>query len=142
MAFIDGAVVGVALPVIGTDLEASLATMQWVVNAYVLVSAALTLIGGAVGDRFGRKRVFIAGILIFTLASLACGLARGAIPLIAARAAQGIGGAFMAGARAALQSAISIAVADSFRVLMLGASALAALSAISAAATIPSEAPS
>jgi len=95
MAFIDGAVVGVALPVIGSDLEASLPTMQWVLNAYVLASAALTLIGGAAGDRFGRKRVFIAGIALFTLASVACGLARGAIPLIAGRIAQGIGGAFM-----------------------------------------------
>jgi len=95
MAFIDGAVVGVALPVIGTDLGASLALMQWVVNAYVLVSAALTLVGGAAGDRFGRRRVFIAGIVVFTAASIACGLAPGAIPLIAARAAQGFGGALM-----------------------------------------------
>jgi EmrB/QacA subfamily drug resistance transporter len=95
MAFIDGAVVSVALPVIGTDLEASLPLMQWVVNAYVLVSAALTLVGGAAGDRLGRRRVFIAGILVFTVASIACGLAPGAVPLIVARAAQGFGGALM-----------------------------------------------
>jgi EmrB/QacA subfamily drug resistance transporter len=95
MAFIDGAVVGVALPVIGSDLDASLTRMQWVVNAYVLVSAALTLVGGAMGDRYGRRRVFIAGILVFTAASIACGLAPGAVPLIVARAAQGFGGALM-----------------------------------------------
>ena len=95
MAFIDSAVVGVALPVIGTDLDASLPLMQWVVNGYVLVSAALTLIGGAAGDRFGRRRVFIAGIGVFTLASIACGLAPGGIPLVAARIVQGIGGALM-----------------------------------------------
>ncbi|HKX10938.1 MAG TPA: MFS transporter [Stellaceae bacterium] len=95
MAFIDSAVVGVALPVIGTDLGASLPLMQWVVNGYVLVSAALTLIGGAAGDRFGRRRVFIAGIVVFTLASIACGLAPGAIPLVAARIVQGFGGALM-----------------------------------------------
>ena len=95
MAFVDSAVVGVALPIIGTDLKAGLAVMQWVVNAYVLVTAALTPIGGAAGDRFGRKRVFIAGIVIFTLASVTCGLATGAPALIAARVAQGVGGALM-----------------------------------------------
>ena len=95
MAFIDGAVVSVALPVIGRDLEASLPLMQWVVNAYVLVSAALTLVGGAAGDRYGRRRVFIAGVFVFTLASIAGGLAPGAVPLIVARAAQGFGGALM-----------------------------------------------
>jgi len=95
MAFIDSAVVGVALPVIGTDLGASLPHMQWVVNGYVLASGALTLIGGAAGDRFGRRRVFIAGIVVFTVASIACGLAVGALPLIVARVVQGVGGAFM-----------------------------------------------
>ena len=95
MAFVDGAVVSVALPVIGRDLAASLPLMQWVVNAYVLVSAALTLVGGAAGDRYGRRRVFIAGVLVFTLASIAGGLAPGAVPLIVARAAQGFGGALM-----------------------------------------------
>jgi len=95
MAFIDGAVVGVALPVIGSDLGASLPLMQWVLNAYVLVSAALTLVGGAAGDRFGRRRVFMVGIVVFTLASVACGLAPGSIALIAARVVQGFGGALM-----------------------------------------------
>jgi len=95
MAFIDSAVVGVALPVIGSDLGASLPLMQWVVNGYVLVSAALTLIGGAAGDRFGRRRVFIAGIGLFTIASIACGFAPSAIPLVVARIVQGVGGALM-----------------------------------------------
>jgi len=95
MAFIDSAAVGVALPVIGTDLGVSLPIMQWVVNGYVLVSAALTLIGGAAGDRFGRRRVFLMGILLFTAASCACGLATGAAALIAARIVQGAGGALM-----------------------------------------------
>jgi len=95
MAFIDSEGVGVAMPVIGTDLHAGLPAMQWVVNAYVLATAALTLIGGAAGDRFGRKRIFVAGILVFIVASVACGLAMGPISLIAARAVQGIGGALM-----------------------------------------------
>jgi EmrB/QacA subfamily drug resistance transporter len=95
MAFIDSAVVGVALPVIGTDLHAGLPAMQWVVNAFVLATAALTLIGGAAGDRFGRRRIFIAGILVFIVASVGCGLAIDATTLIAARAIQGIGGALM-----------------------------------------------
>ncbi|HMK67407.1 MAG TPA: MFS transporter [Stellaceae bacterium] len=95
MAFIDSAAVGVALPVIGTDLGVSLPVMQWVVNGYVLVSAALTLIGGAAGDRFGRRRVFLLGIVVFTAASCACGLGTGAVALIAARIAQGAGGALM-----------------------------------------------
>jgi EmrB/QacA subfamily drug resistance transporter len=95
MAFIDSAVVGVALPVIGTGLQANLSAMQWVVNAYVLVSAAFTLVGGAAGDRFGRRRVFIAGIVIFTAASVACSAASGATALVVARVVQGIGGALM-----------------------------------------------
>ncbi|HYC14038.1 MAG TPA: MFS transporter [Stellaceae bacterium] len=95
MAFIDSAAVNVALPIIGTDLGVSLPVMQWVVNGYMLVSAALTLIGGAAGDRFGRRRVFLVGIVVFTVASCACGLATGAIALIVARIVQGAGGALM-----------------------------------------------
>jgi len=72
MAFIDSAVVGVALPVIGTDLGASLPHMQWVVNGYVLASGALTVIGGAAGDRFDCRRVFVAGIIVFIIVSVAC----------------------------------------------------------------------
>jgi EmrB/QacA subfamily drug resistance transporter len=95
MAFIDGAVVNVVLPVIGTRYSVDLAVLQWVVSAYVLVNAALALIGGAAGDRFGRRRVFGAGIVVFTAGSVACGLAPDVSALIAARVVQGIGCAMM-----------------------------------------------
>lgn len=95
MAFIDGSVVTVALPVIQANLAASVAEVQWVVNAYMLMLGALILVGGAAGDRFGRRRVFALGIAIFAAASLGCGLAPNAAALIAARVAQGIGGALL-----------------------------------------------
>src|ERR1700680_1838493 len=85
MAFIDGSVVNVALPAIQSDLQASIAGAQWVVNGYMLMLGALTLIGGAAADRFGRRRVFAAGVVLFTAASVACGLAPNASALIAAR---------------------------------------------------------
>jgi len=75
MAFIDGSVVTVALPAIQADLTTSVAGAQWVANAYMLMLGALILVGGAAGDRFGRRRVFALGIAIFTAASVACGLA-------------------------------------------------------------------
>ncbi len=95
MAFIDGAAVGVALPVMQIELAASIVTMQWVVNAYSLFLAALILIGGSGGDRFGRRRTFVIGIAVFAAASIACGLATSAVGLVVARGAQGIGGALM-----------------------------------------------
>ena len=95
MAFIDGSVVNVALPSIQRELAAGVASMQWVVNAYLLFLGALVLVGGSLGDRFGRRTIFIGGIVVFTLASVACGLAPGAAPLIAARGAQGIGAALL-----------------------------------------------
>lgn len=95
MAFIDGSVVNVALPSIQTELGASVAAIQWVVNAYLLFLGALVLVGGSLGDRLGRRTVFIAGIGLFTLASIGCGLAPGAGALIAARAVQGIGAALL-----------------------------------------------
>src|SRR5262249_28825171 len=95
MAIIDGAAVSVVTPVIGKDLGAGLGEMQWVVNAYVLVTAALTLIGGSLGDGLGRRRVFAAGIAVFALGSIACGFAPDATTLILARIAQGVGGALM-----------------------------------------------
>lgn len=95
MAFIDGSVVNVALPVMQGDLDASVAQMQWVINAYLLLLGALMLVGGALGDRFGRRRLFALGIIVFTLASVACGLASDATSLIAARAVQGVGGALL-----------------------------------------------
>ncbi|MFF3766143.1 MFS transporter [Streptomyces sp. NPDC001922] len=95
MALLDGTVVNVALPRIGADLDADLAVLQWTVNAYTLTLASLILLGGALGDRFGRRRVFVIGVVWFALASLACGMAPNAPVLIAARALQGIGGALL-----------------------------------------------
>ncbi|NIA69195.1 MFS transporter [Pelagibius litoralis] len=95
LAFVDGTVVTVALPVIGSHFGGSLSLMQWVVNAYALLLAALLLIGGAAGDLYGRRRIFNAGVAIFALASLWCGLAESAEQLIAARALQGFGAAFL-----------------------------------------------
>ena len=95
IAFIDASVVSVALPAIQQDLSASLGDMSWVVNGYVLFLASLILIGGSLGDHYGRRRVFIAGLILFALASLGCALAPTAEALIAARAVKGIGGALL-----------------------------------------------
>src|SRR5215471_10229749 len=95
MGFIDGSVVNVALPAIQADLNAAIEGAQWVVNGYMLMLGALTLIGGAAADRFGRRRVFSAGVILFTVASVACGLAPNAGALIAARCVQGVGGALL-----------------------------------------------
>ncbi|WP_176057235.1 MFS transporter [Paraburkholderia sp. BCC1876] len=95
MAFIDGSVVNVALPSIQTELGASVAAIQWVVDAYLLFLGALVLVGGSLGDKLGRRTVFITGIVLFTLASIGCGLAPGAAALIAARAVQGVGAALL-----------------------------------------------
>jgi len=95
MVFIDGTVVNVALPALQTDMSASVLDVQWVVEAYALLLAALLLPGGALGDRFGRRRVFSIGVAMFALASVWCGLAPTIEQLIAARALQGIGGALL-----------------------------------------------
>ncbi len=95
MAFIDGSVVNIALPTIQRELGAGFGALQWVVNAYVLLLGALILVGGGLGDRFGRRRVFVAGILLFAAASLACALAPDVAWLIAARALQGAGAALL-----------------------------------------------
>ncbi len=95
IAYIDESVVNVALPAIGRDLAAPAAILQWVINAYTLCLAAFLLVGGAAGDRLGRRRVFIAGIALFGMASLACGLAHEVMLLIAARAVQGVGAALL-----------------------------------------------
>ncbi|MEE1926967.1 MFS transporter [Streptomyces sp. TRM 70351] len=105
MALLDGTVVNVALPHIGEDLGAGLAGLQWTVNAYLLTLAGLILLGGALGDRYGRRRVFTAGVVWFALASVLCGLAPDAGVLVAARALQGVGGALLTpGSLALLQS--------------------------------------
>ncbi len=93
MAFIDASIVNVALPVLVNDLQATLSDMQWVIEAYFLFTSSLILVGGSLGDLFGRKRIFEIGIALFTIASLWCGIAGSAAELIAARALQGIGGA-------------------------------------------------
>src|SRR5262249_3646001 len=95
MAFLDATVVNVALPTIGRDLHPSLAGLQWTVTAYTLTLAGLILLGGALGDRHGRRRIFVIGVIWFALASALCGLAPGIGVLIAARALQGIGGALL-----------------------------------------------
>ena len=95
MALLDSTVVNVALPRMGEDLGADLAVLQWTVNAYLLTLAALILLGGSLGDRYGRRRIFVTGVVWFATASLLCGLAPGAGVLIAARALQGIGGALL-----------------------------------------------
>ena len=95
VAFLDASVVTVALPAIGRDLDADLAVLQWTVNAYALTLAALVLLGGSLGDRYGRRRVFTTGVVWFALASAACALAPTAEVLVAARALQGVGGALL-----------------------------------------------
>jgi EmrB/QacA subfamily drug resistance transporter len=105
MAFVDESVVNVALPRMEADLHTSLSVMQWVINAYTLCMSALLLIGGAAGDRFGRRRIFMIGVILFALASIACGLAPDTGALIGARAAQGVGAAFLIPSGLALISA-------------------------------------
>src|SRR5581483_9130777 len=95
MVFIDGTVVNVALPVLQNELGASLAGTQWVVEAYSLFLAAFILVGGSLGDRLGRRRMFLTGMVVFALASAGCGLAASLPQLIATRALQGLGGALM-----------------------------------------------
>lgn len=95
MAFIDSSVVNVAMPRIQSDLQASAATVQWVVEAYALFLGSLILVGGSMGDLYGRKRMFALGIVIFALASLWCGVTTDIGQLIVARAVQGIGGALL-----------------------------------------------
>ncbi|MFI6009711.1 MFS transporter [Streptomyces sp. NPDC051243] len=95
MAMLDSTVVNVALPRIGEDLDTDLAALQWTVNAYMLTLAGLILLGGSLGDRYGRRRIFVIGVVWFAVASLLCGLAPNAGVLIAARALQGIGGALL-----------------------------------------------
>jgi EmrB/QacA subfamily drug resistance transporter len=105
MAAIDATVVGIALPDIGHDFSASLSTLQWVVTAYALTLAGLLLLSGALGDRYGRKKLFLIGVVWFAVASLICAIAPDAPVLIAARAVQGIGAALLTpGSLAILQA--------------------------------------
>ncbi|HYN82160.1 MAG TPA: MFS transporter [Gemmatimonadaceae bacterium] len=105
ITFIDGTVVNVALPVLQEELGANVAEAQWIVESYALMLAALILVGGSLGDRLGRKRVFSAGVLLFALASVWCGLAPNITQLIVARGVQGVGAALLVPGSLALISA-------------------------------------
>jgi EmrB/QacA subfamily drug resistance transporter len=95
MAFIDGTVVNVALAKLQANLDATVLQVQWVMEAYSLLLAAFLLLGGSLGDHYGRRRLFLLGVAVFALASLWCGLAPNIAQLIAARALQGLGGALL-----------------------------------------------
>ena len=95
LAFVDGSVVNVALPAIGADLRAEAAGLQWIVNAYLLPLSALLLLGGAAGDKFGRRRLFLLGIALFALASALCALAPSLPFLLAGRSLQGVASAML-----------------------------------------------
>jgi EmrB/QacA subfamily drug resistance transporter len=105
MTFIDGTAVNVALPVMQRELHASAAEMQWVIEGYALFLSALILLGGSLGDLYGRKRLFAIGIIVFTIASVACAAAPGPVSLIVARCLQGIGAALAVPESLALLSA-------------------------------------
>src|SRR6202451_372771 len=105
MAFIDGTVVNVALPALQSALRATLADVQWVVESYALFLATLLLVGGSLGDVYGRRKIFAAGVILFCLASAWCGLAPDIRQLVVARGFQGVGGALLVPGSLALISA-------------------------------------
>src|SRR6266568_8428685 len=104
MAFIDGTVVNVALPALQSGLHATITDVQWVVESYALFLAALLLTGGSLGDLYSRRKIFAIGVILFAAASAWCGLAASIGQLIAARCAQGIGGALLVPSSLALIS--------------------------------------
>jgi EmrB/QacA subfamily drug resistance transporter len=106
LTLLDGSVVNVALRTIGADLDADLAELQWISNGYLLTLASLILLGGALGDRFGRRRIFIVGTVWFAAASLLCGLAPTPLVLVVARLLQGIGAALLTPGSLAIISAV------------------------------------
>lgn len=118
IAGIDATVVNIALPAIGRDLHIGFASLQWTVTSYTLTLASLILLGGACGDRYGRRRVFVIGVAWFAVASMLCGLAPNAGWLIAARALQGVGGALLTPASLAI---IQASFADTDRARAIGA---------------------
>src|SRR5256886_909684 len=105
MAFIDGSVVNIALPAIQHALHADAASTQWIVNAYLLLLGALVLVGGSAADLYGRRRIFLVGIAVFTVASIACGLSPDISVLIVSRAVQGFGAALLTPASLAMLGA-------------------------------------
>src|SRR5215467_3839878 len=102
MIVLDTTIVNVALPSIRTDLHFTETALVWVVNAYMLTFGGFLLLGGRLGDLYGQRRLFLGGIVAFTLASLACGLAGSQTMLVAARAVQGLGGAVVSAVAMAL----------------------------------------
>ena len=109
MVFVDGTVVNVALPALQSSLNATVTDVQWVVEAYALFLATLLLLGGSLGDLYGRRRVFLAGVVLFAGASVWCGVAPDIRPLIVARAVQGVGGALLVpGSLALISSSFSV----------------------------------
>jgi MFS family permease len=108
LAALDATVVGIAIPAIGRDFHAGVTSLQWVVDAYTLTLAGLLLLGGTLGDSYGRRRMYTIGTVWFALASLLCGLAPNVAVLIAARALQGVGGALLTpGSLAILQASFA-----------------------------------
>ncbi len=105
MAFIDGTVVNVALPTLQTAFHATVSDIQWVVEVYPLLLASLLLVGGSLGDRYGRRKIFIYGILLFGVSSILCGFAACISFLLLARGAQGLGAALLVPGSLALISA-------------------------------------
>ncbi|HEV7887660.1 MAG TPA: MFS transporter [Acidimicrobiales bacterium] len=108
IAFLDGTVVNVALPAIARDLHADVRGLQWILDAYLVTLSALLLLGGTLGDLYGRRRVFLIGLGWFVAASLLCGLAPSTGALVAARALQGLGGALLVPGSLALLSAVFV----------------------------------
>jgi EmrB/QacA subfamily drug resistance transporter len=117
MAFIDGTVVNVALPALQTALRASATDIQWVVESYALLLASLLLLGGSLGDLYGRRKIFLCGVLLFAIGSSWCGLATSITSLIVARGLQGIGAAFLVPGSLAI---ISASYADAERGRAIG----------------------
>ncbi len=105
LTFVDATVVNVALPALQSEFHATITDVQWVIEAYALFLGGLILVGGSMGDQFGRKRVFLIGVTLFTIASIACGLAASTRALIVARAVQGVGAAFLVPGSLAIISA-------------------------------------
>src|SRR5262249_30753801 len=125
MNVLDTTIVGIALPSIRHDLGFSQASLSWVVNAYLLAYGGFLLLGGRLGDLYGHRRLFTGSIALFTLASLACGLAQDQVSLLAARAVQGLGGA--------VSSAVALSLVISlFRVPGERARALGVVAMVSA----------
>jgi MFS family permease len=125
IAALDAAVVNIVLPTIGRDFHTGIAALQWVMTSYILTMAAFLLIGGSLGDRFGRRRVYLLGVVWFALASAACGFAPSAVFLIITRVLQGIGGALLTPGSLAILEA-SFTPADRARAIAVVVVALGA----------------